>query len=411
MSLDITPAEAGLADPSANAVTELPRRTIVLMAAACGVSAANIYYNQPLLGDFARAFGATQFRAGLVATAAQVGYGLGMLFLVPLGDSVDRRRLVLGLTLVCALALVGTAFAPTLGVLIVMQLLVGACAMSAQLLIPLAVDLTPAPLRGRTIGTLMAGLLAGILLARTVGGVVGDRAGWRVTFGIAALAMVALAIALARGLPRVAPPADRLGYGALMRSLPTLLRDHPPLWAASIVSAVSFGCFIGFWTVLSFLMAERFHRGASEAGLFGIVGLIGALGAPLAGRLSDRRGTSFTIVVALLLTIASFALMGSWVTFAGLIVGVLAMDLGVQSIQVAGQSTVMALAPAARGRLNTLYMVARFTGGAAGSAIAAALWTRYRWPGVCGGAIVALSLGLIVQIALDLRSRPDGGRR
>lgn len=375
------------------------------MAAACGASAANIYYNQPLLGDFARDFHASDFRAGLVATAAQVGYGVGLLFFVPLGDGVDRRRLVLILTLACAVALAGTALAPSLGALIAMQFVVGICAMAAQLLIPLAVDLTPPELRGRTIGTLMSGLLAGILLARTVGGFVGEHFGWRAMFGLASAMMIVLAALLARGLPHAPAPAERIRYLALMRSLPGLLRAHPRLWDASFVSAVSFGTFIGFWTVLSFLMADR-GRGAGEAGAFGIVGLIGALGAPLAGRLSDRRGTSFTIACALVLTIASFGLMWAWATMAGLIVGVLAMDLGVQSIQVAGQSTVMSLSPAARARLNTLYMVARFAGGAIGSAVAAALWTTYRWPGVCCGAIVALSVGLIAHVVLDRERTP-----
>ena len=408
MSLDLTPAEAALADPPTAAANELPRRTITLMAVACGASAANIFYNQPLLGDFARGFGASEFRAGLVATAAQVGYGLGLLFFVPLGDGVDRRRLVIGLTLACALALVGAAAAPTLGVLIAMQCLVGAFAMSAQLLIPLAVDLTPPPQRGRTIGTLMGGLLAGVLLARTFSGIIADRAGWRATFALAAVTMILLAAALARGLPPVAPPARRLPYARLMRSLPRLLLDHPALWVVSAISGLSFGAFIGFWTALPFLMATRFHKGATETGLFGIVGLIGALAAPLAGRVSDRRGTSFTIVCATLIAVASFALMGAWVTIAGLVVGVLAMDLGVQSIQVAGQSTVMALAPEARARTNTIYMVVRFTGGAAGSAASAALWTWRGWPAVCLGAMLALSVALIIQLAFDSRQRRLG---
>lgn len=405
MSLDITPAEAGLAadEPCADA-DALPRRTILLMAVACGASAANIYYNQPLLADFARAFGTTEFRAGLVATAAQVGYGVGMFFFVPLGDLLERRRIVLALVFACAGLLAATAWAPTLGALVALQLLVGVTAMSPQVLIPLAVDLTPPARRGATIGTLMAGLLAGILLARTVGGLVGEAFGWRATFALASLVMLALGVALARGLPHRAPTL-RMGYVVLMRSMLGLLRGHPSLWDASLVSAVSFGCFIGFWTVLSYLMAERFGGGASEAGLFGIVGLIGALGAPLAGRLSDRRGPSFTISAALALTLASFALMWGWPTMAGLIVGVLLMDLGVQSIQVAGQATVMALVAEARGRLNTLYMVARFAGGAAGSAIAAAAWTNYRWPGVCATAIAALTVTMLAHLAMTRHLR------
>ena len=413
MSLDVTPAEAALTDPTATGpAVALPRGTLWLMAIACGASAANIYYNQPLLGDFAKSFGASAFGAGLIATAAQVGYGVGLLFFVPLGDRLERRRLVLALTGACAVLLVATALAPTLPALIACQLLVGVTAMSAQLLIPLAVDLTPPAQRGGTVGTLMSGLLLGILLARTVAGVVGDHVGWRWMFGLAAVVMLALAGALYRGLPRRAPTLA-LSYGQLMASLVVLLRTQPTLWVASVVSAISFGCFTGFWTVLSFLMAERFGRGATEAGLFGIVGVIGALGAPLAGRLTDRRGPTVTVAVALALTIASFALMWGWATLAGLIVGVLLMDLGVQSIQVAAQSTVIALVPDARSRVNTLYMVARFVGGAAGSAIGAAAWTGHRWPGVCAAAIASLVVASVVHLGGTawIARRADRGAR
>ena len=406
MSLDITPADADLVDPDCvDAVRPLPQRTVLLMAAACGISAANIYYNQPLLGDFARAFSATERQVGLIATASQVGYGVGTLLFVPLGDLVERRRLVMILVTVCAALLVGTALAPNLPTLIVLQLLVGVVAMSPQVLVPLAVDLSPPSLRGRTIGALMGGLLIGILLARTVSGIVADHLGWRVMFGLAACAMAGLAIALWSGLPRRAPAVTGLTYPRLMRSLITLARQHRArLLVPSLISAITFGAFAGFWTVLSFLVAERFGGGASEAGLFGIVGAIGVLGAPLSGRLSDRRGPAFTIVVAVGLALASFALMAGWSTLPGLIVGVLLMDLGIQSTSVATQSMVMSIDPSARSRLNTLFIVSRFAGGAAGSALGTWAWSHGRWGGVCATAIAALSVALVVQLIYSRRS-------
>ena len=352
------------------------------MAAACGVSVANVYYNQPLLGTFALYFHAQSWQAGLVATAAQVGYGAGIFFFLPLGDLMERRRLVVALVYVCAACLVAMAIAPTLPLLIAAQLLVGLSSISPQILIPLGAEMVPPAGRGKLVGTLMSGLLCGVLLARTVAGFVSDHFGWRALYAGAAVLMLILGFCLRTSLPS-SPAGLRLRYVQLMRSMLDLLRTEPVLRRASLVSALSFAVFTAFWATLSFLLMERFHEGASEAGLFGVVGLIGAAGAPWAGRLSDRKGAAFTIALALLLTALAFVIMGWWVTIAGLVVGVLLMDLGVQSIQVAAQASVISLLPEARSRLNTLYMVARFGGGAAGSALGALAWSWAGWPGVC----------------------------
>ena len=418
------PAPAQMAAPPTPVVVDdaavdepaLPPRTLWVMSAACGAAVATVYYNQPLLGDLAKHFAATEAQAGLVATAAQVGYGLGLLFFVPLGDLVERRRLVLALAWTCTALLAAMAVAPSLPLLALSQLLVGATAVSAQILIPLAIDLSRPQDRGRTVGRLMAGLLCGILLARTVAGLVADGVdhwaagghdwvpGWRAVFAMGVVVMAVTAAVLQATLPH-RPPTLRLSYGRLLHSLLGLLRDHPPLWTASAISGLSFAGFTAFWTALSFLMRDRFGGGASEAGLFGVVGIIGALAAPLAGRLSDRRGPAFTAGLALLASVAAFALMWGWTTIPGLVVGVLLMDLGVQSIQVAEQSLVMALDPSARSRLNTVYMVARFVGGAGGSAAGAAAWTVARWPGVC-----ALSIAFLVVAGVVHRFGPHGKR-
>ncbi len=362
-----------------------------------GTAAANIFYNQPLLGDFAAYFHATTSQAGLVATAAQVGYGIGIFFFVPLGDLMERRKLVLLLTAACCMLLIGLASAPTLWFLIVLQFLVGVAAVASQVLIPLAIDLSPPAKRGHTIGILMAGLLVGVLLARTVAGFIGDAFGWRAMFFAASAIMLVMWFVLRSSLPHRSPSL-KMSYPRLMHSMIELLSTQPQLWVASCVSGLSFGAFSAFWTTLSFLMEEHFHRGASEAGLFGIVGIVGALGAPLAGKLSDRRGPRFTITVAGLCAASAFVLMGWWVTIPVLVVGVLLMDLGVQSLQVAEQATVMSLVPEARSRINTLYMVARFLTGAAGSAIGAVAWTHYRWPGVSIVSLGMMFLAMTVHL-------------
>ena len=376
----------------------LSERTLWLMAAACGASAANIYYNQPLLGDFAAYFRATPTAAGAVAVAAQSGYGLGLLFFLPLADLVDRRRLVLLLMGACVALLLATALAPTLPVLILLHLLVGTTAMSAQILIPLAVEMSPSEKRGHVVGILMGGLLGGILLARTVSGIVGDHGGWRAMYGLASGMMLVMGLLLRAGLPHRAPTLQ-IKYGALMGSLWHLARTQPRLWLASLVSALSFGSFTAFWTTLSFLMKVQFHRGASEAGMFGIVGLIGALGAPLAGKLSDRKGVELTVTLALFSSLIAFALMWLWPTIPGLIAGVLLMDLGVQSVQVGEQAKVIALLPDARSRINSLYMVTRFVGGAGGSLLGAVAWSSGHWPGVCAAALLLTIAALIIHVA------------
>jgi predicted MFS family arabinose efflux permease len=397
MSLDITPTEALLVSPNVLEPEGLPDRTLWIMAAACGTSAANIYYNQPLLGDIAKYFHATAAQAGLVATAAAVGYGTGIFFFVPLGDLMERRRLVLALVAACCVLLIGTALSPVLWGLIVLQLLVGITAVSAQVLIPLGIDLTPPERRGHTVGVLMAGLLVGILLARTVSGFIGDAINWRAVYVMASVVMVVMFFVLHRSLPH-RPPSLRMSYPRLMHSMLELLKTQPQLWISAAISGLTFATFTGFWTTLSFLMEEHFHRGASEAGLFGIIGVGGAMAAPLAGKLTDKRGHGFTGLVAILASLIAFVVMGWWVTIPGLIIGVLLMDLGVQSTQVTQQATVMALVPAARSRLNTLYMVGRFLGGAAGSALSAAAWSKYRWTGVSVVNLVLLVLAMMVHL-------------
>jgi len=379
-----------------------------LMTIACGVSVASICYNQPLLGDFAREFHADARAAGLVATASQAGYGLGILFLLPLGDLVDRAKLTLTLVWLCSLFLAAAALAPGLHVLIAVTLLVGITAINAQILIPFAAELSPPERRGHTIGVLFGGLLYGILLARVVAGIVGEYWGWRILFGLASAAMFALGCTLRGNLPR-RMPSQAMSYPSLMYSLYTLFMTQPVLRRAALMSGLSFACFTGFWTVLSFLMEEHFHLGAMAAGLFGLVGAVGAWAAPMMGRISDRKGSAFTIGVALALTAFSFVLMGAWVTLPVLIVGVVLMDVGIQMFQVAAQSRVIALLPNAVSRLNTLYVVGRFIGGAAGSALGAWAWSRWNWTGFCVLAVgfnfaAAVVHGLDVRAGYRLRS-------
>ena len=387
---------------SSSSVAELSPRTLWLMAVACGACVANFCYNQPLLGAFAIYFNATAAQVGWVAMASQIGYGIGLLFFLPLGDIVERRKLILTLIYLCAVMLVATAFAPSLTLLILGNFLIGATCMGAQILIPIAVEMSPPNEQGRTVGVMMTGLLGGILLARTLAGFVGDHFGWRAMFGLAAVMMVVLASLLRTRLPH-RPPTVTMRYRDLMVSLWQVLKSQPRLWRPSIIGALSFGSFTAFWTSLSFLMAEHFHRGSTETGLFGIVGLVGALAAPYSGKLADKNGAAFTVTLALTVILAAFGVMWLWVTIPALILGVLLMDVGVQTVQVAEQGKVLSLMPEARSRINTLYMVSRFIGGALGSLAGAFAWSHSGWPGVCAAALGMNALALTIHFVAKRR--------
>jgi predicted MFS family arabinose efflux permease len=381
--------------PTKPAATQLDAALVWLMALTCGLVVANIYYNQPLLAAIGRTFHIPDSQASLVATATQVGYTLGMLLVVPLGDMLERKNLMLWMLLGAAICLGAAAFAPSFLLLAVASVLLGICSSVPQLLLPMAASLAPEADRGRIVGRIMSGLLIGILLSRTVSGYVGAHLGWRTVFEGAAALMLALAGLLAWRLPRDRPSFQG-SYASLMQSLITLIRELPPLRRSALVGAGIFAAFSVFWTTLAFyLEGPAYHYGSDVAGFFGLVGAVGALAAPLAGKAADTKGPRFAITVGILLALASFVLLGVGGGYlAGLVLGVILLDVGVQSAHISNQTLVFSLRPEARSRLNTVYMTGYFTGGSLGSVVGGLAWTHYGWPGVCavGALFVALAL-------------------
>jgi predicted MFS family arabinose efflux permease len=381
--------------PTKPAATQLDAALVWLMALTCGLVVANIYYNQPLLAAIGRTFHIPDSQASLVATATQVGYTLGMLLVVPLGDMLERKNLMLWMLLGAAICLGAAAFAPSFLLLAVASVLLGICSSVPQLLLPMAASLAPEADRGRIVGRIMSGLLIGILLSRTVSGYVGAHLGWRTVFEGAAALMLALAGLLAWRLPRDRPSFQGT-YASLMQSLITLIRELPPLRRSALVGAGIFAAFSVFWTTLAFyLEGPAYHYGSDVAGFFGLVGAVGALAAPLAGKAADTKGPRFAITVGILLALASFVLLGVGGGYlAGLVLGVILLDVGVQSAHISNQTLVFSLRPEARSRLNTVYMTGYFTGGSLGSVVGGLAWTHYGWPGVCavGALFVALAL-------------------
>ncbi|ALW87150.1 MFS transporter permease [Hymenobacter sedentarius] len=373
----------------------LDNALVWLMAVTCGLVVANIYYNQPLLAAIGRTFRLSDSSASLVATATQIGYTLGMLLVVPLGDKLERKRMMLLMLLGAALCMGLAAWAPSFAVLAGASVLLGIFSAVPQLLVPMAAHLAPEASRGRIVGRVMSGLLIGILLSRTVSGYVGLHLGWRAMFEIGAGLMVLLAALLAWKLPTDQPTFTG-SYGSLMKSLLTLTREQAPLRRAALVGASLFAAFSVFWTTLAFyLEGAPFHYGSDVAGFFGLIGAFGALAAPLAGKTADTKGPDYTIALGIVLALVAYAILGfGGLYVAGLVIGVILLDVGVQATHISNQSMIFSLVPEARSRLNTVYMTAYFTGGSLGSILGGLAWVHGGWPGVCfvGGALTAVAL-------------------
>ena len=397
-----TSAAAPLA--STPEVASLSGKLLFVLALCAGASVANLYYAQPLLAVIASDFNAPN-HAGWIAVATQVGYTLGIVFVLPLGDLVDRRKLTLCVVGLLSLALIGCMAAPSLNLLVAASILVGFGAVTTQVMVPLAADLAAADQRARAVGVVFSGILAGILLARTVSGVVGQWLGWRAMFGVAAVLAVGLGVLIAVFVPRLERKTSQR-YSALLASMWQLFMRHKPLRVACAIQACVFAVFSAFWSVLALHLARPpFELGAAAAGAFGLVGLVGVVAANMGGRVIDRVGQRRSLLVGLACCVLAFVVLSLDGSMRGLVVGVILLDFGLSVANVANQSMVMGLEPEARSRINTVFVTSIFLGGALGSAAASAAWAHGGWPDVCvlGLAVAILALGIHIV------AKPDWG--
>jgi predicted MFS family arabinose efflux permease len=385
----------------------LSRGVVLLLAVACGATVANLYYAQPLLSAIADAFGISDAASGLLVTVTQVGYAAGLVLIVPLGDLLDRRRLVVRLLVVSGAGMALASAAPDVGAFAVALGLAAVTSVVVQILIPLASVMAPVAERGRVVGTVMSGVLIGVLLARTVSGFMAEAFGWRSPFMLAAAAMAVLALALLRALPRT-PPSSTLRYPTLLRSIGTLVAREPVLRHRMAYGACGFAGFTIVWTDIAFLLADPpFDYGERTIGLFGLAGLVGAVGAQGMGRVHDRgHGDIATGGVLLVILVSWGLLVAGGTSVIALVAGLAVLDFGVQGQMVLSQGAIYELGAENASRVTTAYITSCFAGGTVGSAAAAGAWSLGGWDAACvtGAAVAAVG----IAVWLVVRLRPTG---
>lgn len=382
-----------LTSESSSAPAVASRGKIIMMAIIAGAVITNIYCTQPILPLIASDLGLDLTTVDLVAGSALLGFATGLALLLPMGDRFDRRKLVLGQIALAFCFAIAAAISPSVGTLIAASFGLGIVSCVPQQLVPFAAVMSKPSERGRNVGTVVSGIMVGILLGRTIAGVVGEAWGWRAVYGLEAAFMIPVWIAAAALLPK-GVPSTNLSYPRLLASLWPLMRDNSAIRQSMIVQALLWACFNAFWVNLAALLANGpFQLGSAWAGGFGIIGAAGALAASLGGRATDRLGSRSVIGASIgIVTLAYLLLAGAQTSMALLVLGVIVLDIGVQSGLVSNQTRAFAVDPKAQGRINSLYMTATFFGGAVGAAVSGWLMTRFGWSGIVE---FGIALGLI----------------
>ncbi len=365
---------------------KLSRTDIILMAFCTGLIVANIYYCQPLVVLIAKDFNLTETVAGRITYLTQIGYALGLFLLVPLGDMFERKKQILLITGLAIFALLLAAVSHTFFVLEIASVLIGACSIVPQLILPLAANLSTDENRGANIGMIMSGLLVGILASRAVSGSIGYWLDWRAVYFIAAAICALLIILMARRFPQ-SYPNFKGTYRELMRSMFGYIKSQPALRETSIINFLAFAIISAFWTTMVLFLANPpFNFQTLQIGLFGIAGAAGALAAPLVGKLSDGGNPRKNLMIGFILQLVSVGLFyftGSHLYL--FIIGIILIDIAQQAIHVTNQTRIYTLIPEARNRLNTIFMSVSFIGASCGSALGLWLWGQGGWALFCYG--------------------------
>ena len=374
----------------------LSRFILLLMTTAIAATAANLYYSQPILPLIADEFKLTHSQLGSIPALTQFGYAFALLFISPLGDSVARRKLIGILSCLLVVACSTAVVAPSLTILLIAVFLIGVSANITQQLIPFAASMVSAKNKGATLGTLMMGLTIGILLSRTLSGFIGEHFGWRSVFIMSALLAATFGVLLRVFLPTNKPHTD-LGYFPLIKSTVSLFVKHKSLQTYTLAGAFWFASFNVLWATLAIYVSDvPFNYNAQQAGLFGVIALAGVIGAKSSGQWVNTLGSKKLVLMVLTLAAIGFAITG---VFAGnliaLISGIILIDFAIFSAQVANQVRVFSIDPSAQSRINGIYMLGYYLGGAFGSMAGVKALAMYQWPGVVVVSIIFILISVV----------------
>ncbi|EPF4398508.1 MFS transporter [Enterococcus hirae] len=368
-----------------NEKTTLTSSLILLLSITCGVVVANMYYIQPIGTKVATSLSVSTSAIGILTMLTQLGYALGLLFLLPLGDVVDRPKLIIRMAALSAISLLAAFFAPSFTLFACASFLIGLLSIVPQIIIPYGAVLAGPKARGKVMGTLLSGLLVGILLSRTVSGIVASLFSWRMIYLFALVLVAILTGLLYWKMPRTQiKTTSSVSYLDSLKSLPYLVKTQRLLREASISGFFMFGTFSIFWSTLIFYISSPvYHWGTFEAGILAIFGLSGAVAAPIVGRLSDSYSERKIVGMGLAMQTLSFvALLVAGSHLVVLLVAIILLDVGNQFGQVANQTRVQGLGEAASNRNNTVFMFMDFIGGATGSLLGTTMWQQFGWLGV-----------------------------
>lgn len=377
---------------------QLSNPVLYLMSISAGLVVANLYYNQPLLHQMAVDFGVSQSTVSNVALFTQLGYAFGLLFIIPLGDMVSNKKILKYDFLLMIISLVAAALSNSLLLLSISSFFIGFSSALPQLFVPMAAQLADDKGRGRAIGIVMSGLLVGVLGSRVISGFVGEQFGWRSMYYAATVLMLLLFILLQLKLPKIVPEYKG-SYGSLLKSIGFYFRTEPAVRLAALRGGLGFAGLSAFWTTLVFLMEDSFGYGSDVAGGFGLFGVIGAVTATVVGKMNDKVSKNKLILYAVLLMIFSWGIFYySATSLIGLIAGVILVDLAFQALHITNQNIIFSKNPEARNRVNTIYMVGFFAGGALGTVLGAYAYDYFGWHGVAGLGIVLTIIIAIVHV-------------
>lgn len=378
----------------------LPASILWTLAIVAGISVANLYYNQPLLNMIRQELGVSEFKTNLIAMVTQIGYAIGLLFIIPLADLYQRKKIILTNFAILIISLLSIAFGKNIHLILIASFFTGICSVIPQIFIPIASQFSRPENKGRNVGIVVSGLLTGILASRVISGFIGELFGWREMYHIAAGMMLVCAIIVLKILPDI-QPNFKGKYSDLMKSLFSLLKEYPQLGIYSIRAALNFGSFLAMWSCLAFKMGRApFYANSDTIGLLGLCGIAGALTASFVGKYVKRVGVRrFNFIGCGLILFSWLLFFVGENSYIGIIAGIIIIDIGMQCIQLSNQTSIFELNPRASNRINTIFMTTYFIGGATGTFLAGTFWQLHGWHGVIGVGAFLTCISLLITIS------------